>query len=126
MKSLEELKQIRVKALKNVDIRRSEEVNGIKLLIGMGTCGIASGARETLNAMIDEIQKQDLHNVFIVQTGCMGHCHAEPMIQISVPGHDPITYGHVTAEKGREIINRHIMKGELIEELLFTKTFHRI
>jgi len=126
MKSLEELKQIREKALKNVDIRRSEEMEGIKLLIGMGTCGIASGARETLNAMIKELEKRDIHNVFIVQTGCMGHCHAEPMVQINAPGEAPIIYGHVTPEKGREIIERHILKGELIEELLFTKTFHRI
>lgn len=126
MKSLEELREIREKALRNVDIRRSEEVDGIKLLIGMGTCGIAAGARETLNAMLKELENQDLHNVFIVQTGCMGHCHAEPMIQINAPGEAPIIYGHVTPERGKEIIEKHIKKGELVEELLFTKTFHRI
>ncbi len=126
MKSLEELKQIRERALKNVDVRRSEEVEGIKLLIGMGTCGIASGARETLNAMLNELELQDIHNVFIVQTGCMGHCHAEPMVQINAAGEAPIIYGHVTPERGREIIIKHILKGELVEDLLFTKTFHRI
>lgn len=126
MKSLEELRQIRERALKNVGMRQLEETGGIKLLIGMGTCGIAAGARKTLNAMLQELESQGLHNVIIVQTGCMGHCHAEPMVQITAPGQAPIIYGHVTPERGKEIIEKHIKKGELVEELLFTKTFHRI
>ncbi len=126
MKSLEELKKIRERALKNVDIRRSEDGSGIKLLIGMGTCGIAAGARETLNAIMEELQVQDVHDVFIVQTGCMGHCHAEPMVQIDAPGEAPIIYGHVTPDVGRQIIIKHILEGELLEDHLFTKTHHRI
>lgn len=122
MKSLDELRQIRDKAIKNLTLRQHEHENSIKVLVGMSTCGIAVGARETLNAMLEEVKRRELNNVVVTQVGCIGYCYAEPLVQVNFPNKEPILYGKVTKEKTREIIEKHILQGQIVEELVLPVT----
>lgn len=124
MKSLDELKEIREKAIKRLDIRRLGENDDIKIMVGMGTCGIAAGARETLRSIIDSINEHDLKNVYAVQVGCMGQCHAEPLVQVNIPGKKPVLYGKVTAERVNEIVNNHVINGQVVEGLVIEGSLH--
>ncbi|MDR5658740.1 (2Fe-2S) ferredoxin domain-containing protein [Serpentinicella sp. ANB-PHB4] len=126
VKSLEELKKIREASLKQMNIRKVDEDNKIKLLVGMATCGIAAGARETYNEILDTINEENLENVYVVQVGCMGYCYEEPIVQVNVPGKEPILYGNVDIKKGREIIEKHIKKGELLQDSIISKSFHKL
>jgi len=91
------------------------------VIIGMGTCGIAAGAKETFTAMVEEINRLRLENVVVKQTGCMGLCASEPTVEVVVPGMPGVVYGNVDAATGRRIVNAHIVKGELVGEHLFDK-----
>jgi NADP-reducing hydrogenase subunit HndB len=127
IKSIEELKKIREKSMKKVNLREHGEDSGdqVEVLVGMATCGIASGARETLNAIVDEISKEHIENVKVIQVGCIGHCHSEPIVQVNVPGQKPILYGKVDGQKGREIVKKHIKDGEPLKESIIEDTFDR-
>ncbi|MCT4633345.1 MAG: (2Fe-2S) ferredoxin domain-containing protein [Firmicutes bacterium] len=127
VKSLDELKKIREESLRKVNLRETGENAGetIELLVGMATCGIAAGARETLSALIDEISKKDLDNVKVVQVGCLGYCHSEPTVQVNIPGKEPILYGNVDMEKAREIIEKHVIGGNLLEDSILINTFSK-
>ncbi len=117
MKSLEELKEIRERAIQKINVRQMGNGDDTKIMVGMGTCGIAQGARQTLQALVDAISDFNLHNVYVVQVGCMGQCYAEPQVQIDTPGKETVVYGRVTPEKAREIVERHLIKGEVLQEL---------
>lgn len=122
MKSFEELKMIRDKVKAGLELRGDNE-NNIKVLVGMATCGIAAGSRATFNAMVDEVRALDLKNVTFIMTGCMGSCFAEPTVQVEVPGQEPILYGNVDAAKGREIVDKHLRNGELVQGLIIGRPF---
>lgn len=122
MKSFEELKKIRDQVKANIDLRNENETN-IKVLIGMATCGIAAGARTTFNAMVEETRALGMNNVTFIMTGCMGSCYAEPTVEVQVPGQEPILYGNVDAEKGREIVAKHLKNGELLQNLIIGRPF---
>lgn len=122
MRSFEELKAIRDQVKANLELRDDHE-NKIKVLVGMATCGIAAGSRATFNAMAEEVRALGLTNVTFIMTGCMGSCYAEPTVQVEVPGEEPILYGHVDAEKGREIVVRHLQNGELVQGLIIGRPF---
>jgi NADP-reducing hydrogenase subunit HndB len=125
IKSLDELMNIRKKHEENVSLRDNNNSSQTKLLVGMATCGIASGARETLNELLKEIKAQDLDNVKVVQVGCLGYCHSEPTVEVNVPGEDPILYGPVTVDRVKELVERHIINHEIIEELVINQNFDR-
>ena len=123
IKSLDELKAIRDKHKSSVDMRSNTgDENKIRIAVGMATCGIASGSRETINALVEEVKNQSLSNVSIVQTGCLGYCYAEPVVEISMPGKESILYGRVTADKARDIINRHVLRGETITDMVIERS----
>jgi NADP-reducing hydrogenase subunit HndB len=127
IKSIEELKALRDKVKGNIDVRNAGEAEGnIKVIVGMATCGIAAGARETLMAMLEEAKSLNIDNMTVVQSGCMGACYAEPTVEVRVPGQEPILYGNVTAEKGREIVQKHIKEGELVQNLIIGRPFETI
>ena len=127
IKSIEELKALREKVKGTVDVRNAGEAEGnIKIIVGMATCGIAAGARETLMAMLEEAKNLNIENMTVVQSGCMGACYAEPTVEVRVPGQEPILYGNVTAEKGREIVQKHIKEGELVQNLIIGRPFETI
>ena len=115
MKSLEELLAIRDKA-KAAMTDREGTGDGIRVVVGMATCGIAAGARPVLNAFVDEVAKRNLKNVTVAQTGCIGMCQYEPIVEVFEPGKDKVTYVQVSPEKVAEIVAAHIVNGNPVVE----------
>ena len=91
----------------------------IQIRVGMATSGIASGAKEVMNYLIHELDKRNLEAV-VTQTGDMGYCYAEPTIEVTLPGHEPVVFGNVTVQKADEIIEKFIKNGELIDGIIPT------
>ena len=115
MKSLEELLAIRDKA-KAAMTDREGTGDGIRVVVGMATCGIAAGARPVLNAFVDEVAKRNLKNVTVAQTGCIGMCQYEPIVEVFEPGKDKVTYVQVSPEKVAETVASHIVNGNPVVE----------
>lgn len=128
IKSFEELKKIKDQVQSKIDLREKGENidNLVQVRVAMATCGIASGAREIMNYMIDEMEASGVDNAVVTQTGCMGYCYAEPTIEVTTPGKEPVVYGDVTKEKAKEIIEKHIIKGEMVDGIIpmTHKTIH--
>jgi len=118
MKSLDELRELREKSLKSIQTRFAE--NKPRIIIGMGTCGIAAGARKVLNSIMEEINEKNL-DIVITQTGCIGMCEKEPLVDVEMPNEPRITYGRVNAENVKEIISEHILNGNIVESLVIAK-----
>ena len=115
MKSLEELKAIREKTRNQIQMRENKG-DSVRIVIGMATCGIAAGARPVLMAFSDEVAKRKLENVQITQTGCIGICQYEPVVEVFVPGEEKVTYVKMTKEKALRVINDHIVNGNVVNE----------
>ena len=114
MKSIADLEKIRQKTLSAVNLRRESE--GIRIAVGMATCGIAAGARPVMTALIDEIGKRNMLNVVVAQTGCIGMCRYEPIVEISMPGQDKVTYINVKPEMVARIVAEHVVNGNPVAE----------
>ena len=117
MKSLEELKAIRDKMKGQIGMR-SEDDDNIRVVVGMATCGIASGARPVLNLLVNEVQARNLENITVTQTGCIGLCQYEPIVEVFEPGREKITYVKVNEEKALEILDQHLIKGNVVDKYL--------
>jgi len=91
--------------------------NLVQIKVSMATCGIASGARETMNYIIDDLDNQAIDAV-VTQTGCMGYCYAEPTIEVTLPGEEPVIIGNVDTKKASEIIEKYIKNGELVDGII--------
>ena len=116
MKSLAELQAIRDRAKANVVLRK-ENPNAARVLVGMATCGIAAGARPVLNAFVDEIAKRGLSDdITVTQTGCIGICQYEPVVEIEIPGQDKVTYVKMTPEKALRVVNDHLVNKNVVTE----------
>lgn len=115
MKTLEELKAIRDKMQSQVGFR-SEDDEQTRVVVGMATCGIASGARPVLTALSDAVQEKKLSNVAVTQTGCIGLCQYEPIVEIMEPGKEKVTYVKMTPEKAVEIVEQHLIRGQVVAE----------
>ncbi len=116
MKSLEELKAIRNKMQGQVGLR-AEDHNHTRVVVGMATCGIASGARPVLNALSNLVQEKGLTDkVAVTQTGCIGLCQYEPIVEVTEPGKQKITYIKMNPDKAAEIVERHLIGGHVVEE----------
>lgn len=113
MKSLEDLKKMREEALKKVDMRTGEK--DYKVVVGMATCGIAAGARPVLNSLVEETAKSE-YSCFITQTGCIGLCVYEPIVEVFDKDNNKTTYVKVDAEKAKTILKEHIGNGKIVEE----------
>jgi NADP-reducing hydrogenase subunit HndB len=113
--SLEDLRKLRDS--KKTDLQRREaEGKEIQVIVGMGTCGIAAGAKVTLDAFINALDEHKLvDQVLVRQTGCMGLCHSEPTVEVVVPGMPTVIYGKVDAETAREIVTKHLKRRELLD-----------
>ncbi|MTI47623.1 (2Fe-2S) ferredoxin domain-containing protein [Sporosalibacterium faouarense] len=127
VKSLDELKKIREESLEKVNLREKGDVKGdkVEILVGMSTCGISSGARETLTEFIEEIDKSKINNIKVVPVGCIGYCHSEPTVQVNIPGQKPILYGNVKKDKVHEIFEKHLQNGEVVENMVLDIDFER-
>ncbi len=115
MKSLAELQEIRNKVLNQVNLRKERE-DGVRVVVGMATCGIAAGARPVLAAFAAEIEKRNLLNVTVAQTGCIGMCHYEPIVEVYMPGEEKVTYVKMTEEKVARIVAEHIINQKPVAE----------
>ena len=118
--TLQELRAMREAGQKAMD-RRVGGDKSIEIVVGMGTCGIAAGAKEPLNAFVDELNSKDIRNVVIKQVGCMGFCHSEPTVEIKMDGMPDIIYGNVDAEVARKIVHSHILEKKLVDKHVFDK-----
>ena len=115
MKSLEELKAIREKMQKQMDVRENNEDN-IRVVVGMATCGIAAGARSVLAAFLEEVAKRELKNVTVTQTGCIGVCRLEPIAEVYVPGEEKVTYVKLKPEMVPRIVTEHLVNHNVVTE----------
>lgn len=119
IKSLADLKKVKQDVQAKMKVRERGDQAGdlVRIKVAMATCGIAAGAKETMNFMMEEL---DLHGIdaVVTQTGCMGYCYAEPTVEVTLPGKDPVVFGNVDREKGLEIIERYIKKSELVDGII--------
>ncbi len=113
MKSLEELAAIRDK-MQNVVNLRSEASDCTRIVVGMATCGIAAGARPVLKVFSDGIQEKGIKDVMVIQEGCIGLCQYEPVVEVITPGKEKVTYVNMTSEKAVEVIEQHIIGGNVV------------
>ena len=116
MKSLEELLAIKEKAQAQMAARNAEGKDGIRVVVGLATCGIAAGARPVYDALLDELKKNNVQNISVAQTGCIGMCQFEPIVEVYEPGKEKVTYARMTAEKVIEVVKEHIIGGKVVEE----------
>ena len=116
VKSIEDLKRVKEEALEK---RKAQATSGqAQIIVGMGTCGIAAGARETMKAILEVIEEEDLSNILVTQTGCIGLCEWEPIVEVRMGQEPKVTYGKVSPELAKEIIREHIMESRIITEHL--------
>jgi NADP-reducing hydrogenase subunit HndB len=116
VKSLEELKRLKEEALEK---RKAKATAGsIQVTVAMGTCGIAAGAREAMRAILDTIEADSLSGVVVKQTGCMGMCEMEPIVQVEIGEGPKVTYGKVTADRAKQIMKQHVVGGQVVKELV--------
>lgn len=116
MKSMAELEAIRKKTLERINLRREDESDNVRVVVGMATCGIAAGARPVMNAFIDEIGKRNMLNVVVAQTGCIGMCRYEPIVEVTLPGQEKVTYVHVKPDMVARIVSEHVVNGNPVVE----------
>lgn len=118
--SLDQLKTLRDNVKNKLDLRvQGDDVdNMVVVRIAMATCGIASGARDVMNYLAELVRDEKIENVVITQSGCMGYCYAEPTIEVTLPGKEPVVYGNVDKEKVKEILEKHILGGEMIDGII--------
>ena len=118
IKNLADLRKIKAESQKETEARKNNET---QIIIGMGTCGLAAGARAVMTAVLEELAKRGLHNVAVLQTGCIGMCQKEPLLDIVRPGEDRVTYGPVKPEDVPRIIADHLVNGIVVEDLVVAK-----
>ena len=120
MKSLAELQSIRDKMQGQVGLRAESEA-GTRVIVGMATCGIASGARPVLNALSEAVMTKNLKDISVVQTGCIGLCQYEPIVEVLEPGKEKVTYIKMNPEKAMEVVEKHLIGGTPIYDYTLQK-----
>ena len=117
MKSLEELRAIKAKMQNNVQLRGvDDDESVVRVVVGMATCGIAAGARPVLNKFIEEVQNRGLKNVLVTQTGCIGVCRLEPIVEVITPTGEKTTYVKMNEEKAAKVVHEHLVNNRVVEE----------
>lgn len=116
MKTLEELAAIRERMKDKVALRE-ESLDNIRVVVGMATCGIAAGARPVLSAFVEEVNKEGLvEKVTVTQTGCIGICQYEPVVEVMEAGKEKVTYVKMTADRARRVVAEHLKGGRIVSE----------
>ena len=115
MKSLAELAAIRARMIEQVNLRKDDNVD-TRIVVGMATCGIAAGARPVMLEFIEELKLRGIENVTVAQTGCVGMCRLEPMVEVYVKDQEKVTYIHMTPEKVARVVGEHIVNGKPVDE----------
>ncbi len=120
MKTLADLREIKERAKR--DMANREQNARYRIVVAMGTCGIAAGARNVMTAILDEISKRSITDTVVTQTGCLGYCDQEPLVQVMQPNQATITYGKITPEVAREIVSKHISDGKILNDYVFMQS----
>ena len=115
MKSLAELAELREKMKSSVNMRQDAS-DDTRVVVGMATCGIAAGARPVLAAFVDEVAKRKLQGVMVTQTGCIGICKYEPVVEVYIPGEEKVTYVMMNTEKAAKVVAEHLVNGRVVTE----------
>ena len=115
MKSLADLQKIREDMQKKINLRKEDD-SSIRVVVGMATCGIAAGARPVLAALVDEVGRRNLQNVVVTQTGCIGVCRLEPIVEVFEPGKEKVTYVNMDENKAKKIVSEHFVNGRVVDE----------
>lgn len=118
--TLAELRKLRDQKRGELDMRDSSNKN-VQIIVGMGTSGIANGAKDTLNAFVEILKKEGMTNVAVKQTGGLGLDHAEPTVEVRMPGMPTVIYGRVDAKVAERIVNEHIQDGRLVDEHVYDR-----
>ncbi len=118
--TLADLKKMREEKQKAMEMRDSSNKD-VQVIVGMGTCGIAAGAKDTFTALVNTISEKGLSNVLIRQTGCMGLCHSEPTVEVVVPGMPTVIYGNVDAATAKDVVEKHIIGRQLIDDKILDR-----
>lgn len=114
IKSLDDLKRIREEALEKRKVKSS--TMGVQIIVGMGTCGIAAGARDTMKSILGQIETKNLSGIIVSQTGCIGLCEKEPIVQVVIGDSPKVTYGKVNPEVAARILEDHVLNGKIVED----------
>lgn len=114
MKTIQELEELRKKTIDRVNQRQDRTTT--RVVVGMATCGIAAGARPVLLAIMDEVKELGITDILVAQTGCIGICRLEPIVEVIKPGEEKVTYVKVNAEKAKRIIKEHVLGGKIVDE----------
>ncbi len=112
LKSVEDLKKIREEAQQTLKVRLE---TGTRIIVGMGTCGIAAGARDVMHAILEELEKRQIE-AHVETVGCIGMCAHEPLVDIEQAGHPRITYGNIKPDMVPRLIEEHLIKGNVVQE----------
>jgi NADP-reducing hydrogenase subunit HndB len=118
--TLEDLRKMREEKQKVLEMRESSNKD-VQVIVGMGTCGIAAGAKDTFTALINTLTDKGITNVLVRQTGCMGLCHSEPTVEVIAPDMPAVIYGKVDAATAVEIVEKHIVGKQLIDNKICDK-----
>ena len=116
IKSLEDLKRVREEALEKRKVKTAEGT--VQVTVAMGTCGIAAGARDTMKAILDHIESNNVSGVIVTQTGCIGKCDYEPIVSVVIGAEPKVTYGHINAERAHKIMLEHVAGGKVLTDWL--------
>lgn len=114
IKSIDDLKRIREEALKKQEMKSASGQK--QIIVGMGTCGIAAGARDTMKAILEKIEKDNLSGIIVTQTGCIGVCEMEPIVAVQIGDAPKVTYGKVTKDIAARIVDEHVLAGNIVKE----------
>jgi (2Fe-2S) ferredoxin len=114
LKSIEQLERLKDETLEEIRLRSSS--GSPRIVVGMGTCGIASGARDTMLAILDELRKRKKLDVTVTETGCIGLCSQEPIVTVQIPGEPDVVYGKVDVNRARQIVLSHVINHQPIDE----------
>ncbi len=114
VKSLEDLKRLREEALEKRKMKTAE--GKAHIIVGMGTCGIAAGARDTMKAILNYIETQNLAGIVVTQTGCIGQCEKEPIVQVVIGDQPKVTYGKVNPDTAARIMKEHVEAGHVVQD----------
>lgn len=119
IKSLDDLRKMKEKLQSRVHLRENGERCDqlVQIRVAMATCGIAAGGKEVFNALVDQLDRRNIEAV-VTQTGCMGYCYAEPTIEVTLPGSEPVVFGEVDTERAAEIVDRYVANGELLPGII--------
>ncbi|NTU64612.1 MAG: (2Fe-2S) ferredoxin domain-containing protein [Chloroflexi bacterium] len=116
VKSLDDLKKIKEQATQKRDIKTAS--GQAQVTVAMGTCGIAAGARDTMKAVLDTIETDSLQGIIVTQTGCIGLCEWEPIVQVTIGDQPKVTYGKVTPDRAQQILKEHVVGGQVVKGLV--------